>query len=486
MFWYLRKEGVVLPWSKVAEVVSCYGFFSPEVNRPPYVDLLVELRANEPALYRETILGILEHPRASTDDLVDHLISLGDDFYVDRCRERLLEGPMHFGHIYPLLKYWQAFQGDGFADVLWAFHQWVAPLLAERPSNEGDEVAVDARFPDLPEVDIQLPLKLVLRLAKLGDCRGWDALATELKADRLPLADDLWVMRDEQSQWAYAPQYGHVLADWYAAVRRAAGDDRIHSRSMQTYLLDALVQVAGATGAIGELRRLIESQAFPDAHWLRHEILRLENILLCAAEREWEAAELLSFINKERFHVVNTDRDLLDAFCGAIETIQAELREGSGVDAYWEADEPKSEPSCQNSLWPQIKRLLTSYGVVGIEETYVGPNKCDFSVVSPRSDLQPLEILVELKVARKGYGPKRLVDPMRDQLWEQYLKPRQRRHGAYVVFWCKGEGYPYPAGWQSPEALLADLGKRAVELRAAHGAEIACHVIDVTAAWRNH
>lgn len=486
MFWYVREEGVPLAWPKIAEVVRCYGCCSPEANRPPYPDLLEELRANEPDLYRETVVRLLEHQSASTDGLVDRLISLGDDSYLDRCRHRLLHGPMHFGHIYPLLKYWEAFRSDDFADVLWAFHQWVAPLLAQRPPGGGGETAADARFPDLPDVDTQLPLKLVVRLAKLGDCRGWGALAAELDAGRLPVADDLWVMRDEHSQWAYAPQYGHVLADWYAAVRRAAGGDRVHSHRMQAYLLEALVQVTGVAGAIEELRRLIDSQAFPEAHWLRLEILRLESTQLCAAEREWTAPDLISFINKGRFHLIKTDRDLLDAFCDAIETVQAELREGRGVDAYWEGDEPKSEPSCQNSLWPQIRRLLASYGVVGVEEDYVGANKCDFSVVSPLSNHRQLEILAELKVARKGYGRRRLIDPIRDQLWEQYLKPRQRRHGAYIVFWCKKDGYPYPGAWQSPEALLADLQVQADELRAASGAEIACYVVDVTSPWRRH
>lgn len=85
MFWYLREEGVSLPWPKVAEVVCCYGFFLPVVDGPPYVALLEQLRVNEPTLYRETVVSLLEHESASTDDLVDHLISLGDDSYLDRC-----------------------------------------------------------------------------------------------------------------------------------------------------------------------------------------------------------------------------------------------------------------------------------------------------------------------------------------------------------------------------------------------------------------
>ncbi len=115
--------------------------------------------------------------------------------------------------------------------------------------------------------------------------------------------------------------------------------------------------------------------------------------------------------------------------CLAIEEVQSEFGSGSGVAGYWNGSTPKTEPECQNVLWPRLKDKLNNYGVSCVEERPIGPDRADFSLIYPRRAQRPLEVFIEIKTARKGYGKSALVQPIRSQLWEQYLKP----NGSYYV-----------------------------------------------------
>jgi len=247
----------------------------------------------------------------------------------------------------------------------------------------------------------------------------------------------------------------------------------------------------GGEEAIQELQRLQQSNAFPGVRWLSHAVLQIEDRLLTEGSAIWESGPLLDFVNKESLGIVLNERDLFEWVCQGVDNVQeaTELR-GEAVTAFWNGDQPKTEPECQNVLWPLIQLTLqkSMIAVVEGEEKSIGPNRCDFWIEYPRRGKQPFRVAIELKTARMGYGTGELIDPVETQLWEKYLRTTGCQHGIFIVLWFRdNQRYRGPAHWANRDALVEELRKKCKEVEAAHyPVTLASYVIDVTAPFRRH
>lgn len=491
-FWYLKDcEGLALPPTMAAAVLRCFAFHDQESSK--YIDLLEELRRHDEPVWRETIHLLLDDPLSRPHELVPYLISSRYDGYINRCRERLLNGPLYEAHVAPLTLYWQAMQPPDAEDVLWRLYEWVDPLYTAARARQTPEAPalIDPRYPDFHGRGNSVSFEILLFLVRTNDQRAWGRLADLVAHAQVPVADHHWIPRPD-TDWQAAPERAGTLADWFALTLRAGGDRRGYAHDAQAFVLNGLMAVAGLEGSIIELQRL--RAVMNDAHsrLLSYHILQIENQLLASTSRNWSPTELIPFLLRQQFRVVHTERDLFEVACDAIQALQAAFAQGVSVAGYWnhlrrEDDpvlEPKWETDCQNVLWPQIQSALQSWGVAGAEERRVGADIADFWAVIPQRNRPNIELIIELKTARHNYSHRQIVDPIESQLWDQYLRPLGQRFGIYIVLWFKTDKYEYPTDWATPADLLSDLEQRARLVGEQHGVEIACFVLDVTAPYR--
>lgn len=242
--------------------------------------------------------------------------------------------------------------------------------------------------------------------------------------------------------------------------------------------------------AIQELRRLQRTQAFPDAGWLSHAVFRIEDRLLSEEVMPWESGHLLDFVNQERLGVVLDGQDLFEWVSHAIEEVQDGFEQrGEGVAGFWNGNKPRTEPYCQNVLWPLLRLTLQRSEIAAVEgeEKFIGRNRFDFFVEYPRRGAGSFRVGVELKVSRKGYGPAELIGPVESQLLKKYLRPFKCRHGIFIVLWFRdGQRYDRPVHWASREGLAEALRNKCEELATTHQVSLASYVIDLTTPFRKH
>jgi len=281
-----------------------------------------------------------------------------------------------------------------------------------------------------------------------------------------------------------------VLADWYALIRRKV-ERQPWPDDLARVIREGIVRIGGEE-AIHELQRLQREQAFPDAEWLSHTIIRIEDQMLGMPEAVMPPGQLLDFINRESMGAVLTERDIFEWVCQAIEDVKEGIeKRGEQVKGYWnvsdESWQPKEEPDCQNVLWPAIRARLSNLGIVNIEENWIGASRVDLWVEKPVPDGKSLRVMVELKTARKGYGRSKLIEPIETQLWNKYLQPADCRYGIYVVLWFKDdERYRYPTVWKTEEAFEKELNDRREEVARDNRLSLKAYVIDMTTLSRAH
>lgn len=464
-FWVLRSFQREIPKEKLDEFIRCYAFSSvpgPEGSKS-YYSLLDELRDLDSSRWADTVVWLVEFPGTNSYDPLNYLISQQSDVYVPRCRQRLTKCDFSTTEFGSLLDYWVVRKPTGFTQTLQDCYGYATR----------DEHKTQVLFALLAEDDDWAWNELRHRIENVDAPTEAEHLSSH-RPLRLP---------QNRSRLT-------LLADWYAYVR--GGERRAHwPESLGPALLETIVAIGGSN-AIEELRRLQEQRAFPDARWLSHAILRVEDLMLTAQADTMDAGPLLDFINREEMGVVLNERDLFEWVCRAVEWEKEDLeKRAQQVAGYWnEHDDewsPKTEPQCQNLLWPAVQRRLAHIGVVGTEERFIRADRADFWVEKPIKEERSLQVGVELKVARKGYGYKRLVVPVQTQLWQQYLEPSQCKHGIYVVLWFRdSERYPYPTKWATPQELLEELDRRKQDIMDRHDVEIACYVIDLTTWPRLH
>ena len=252
-------------------------------------------------------------------------------------------------------------------------------------------------------------------------------------------------------------------------------------------LLDIIVAFGGET-ALHELRRLQESHAYPGVVWLSHAMLRIEDQMLAEGAILWAGGSLLDFVNKLSLGMIASERDLFEWVCQALDEVQDALEQrAEGVAGFWRGEQPQPEPWCQNVLWPLLQLTLQKFGIaVSIgEEKVIQKNRCDFWIEYPRQGVSPFRVGIELKIARKQYGPNELIKPIETQLWRKYLRPSGCRHGIFVVLWFRDDRrYHGPRTWPHKVALTAALRQKCEEVMETHLASMISYVIDVTTPFR--
>jgi hypothetical protein len=464
-FWVLWNRGFKFPADKLDEFIRCYAFSGFPIDATPqlYFPLLDALYDLDRERWSNTVVWLVEAPHTSLHGALEYLVTKESNLYVQRCRQRLCQCDFDIVDLTPLLDYWVARRPPDFEQVLRTCYGCV--------DSEDKRTA------------------LLYTLLTEDDDWAWDELHRCIEAETAPSETDHKSAR-RPLQLHLNPSRLPILADWYAYVRRNE-EDNGWPGDLGPVLLEIIVRIGGED-AIEQLRRLQDEKAFPGVEWLSHAILRVEDEMLGMPSAAMEPGQLLDFVNREAIGVVLNEHDLFEWVCQAIEDEKKSLeKQGDQVHGYWNyhKDEwsPKQEPQCQNVLWPRIRSRLSSLGIVGVEERLIRADRVDFWVEKPLKEGHSLRVAVELKVARKGYGHKRLVAPLQTQLWRQYLEPSECRHGIYVVLWFKdSERYPYPTKWATPQGLTEELSLYKHEITERHHVDLACYVIDMTTATRLH
>lgn len=485
-FWVLWQQRESFETQKIAEVLACYGFFGSGDNSR-YEQLAEELRQRDKEKWERCLTQLLDEEVASKHVLIKYLIAVKESFYLARCRERLKEGIFDALSFSSFLEYLLAFRPVGYTETL----QCCYCLLKER-TNKGNPAQFDQPLSSSPDPKILsyrdqfYPLLLLM-----GDDNdwAWGEFTNRLHQEDVPL-NESFLPHSPAFRVPENPLRLPILADWFAFICRKRGKEDYWAPSLASYLREALVSIGGEKG-IQELRRLQETQAFPEARWLSYDILRVEDRLLSEGGATWEIGQLLDFLNKEKFGVVLNERDLFRWVCQAIEEVKDALeRRGESVSGFWNSDRPKTEPECQNVLWPLVQLTLKKFSIATVEgeEKSIGPHWCDFWVEFPRKGESPFRIAIELKTARQGYGRDKLIEPVEEQLWAKYMEPTKCQHGIFIALWFHdAQRYPWPALWPDRETFAEELRKKCREVEKAHpSVMITSYVVDLTAEFRRH
>lgn len=485
-FWVLFDLGETFSPQKIAEVILCYGFLWGDHRAPTLLDQLWRLDAD---LWQQCLLSLADSEVISTHEFFDYLISRQIDLYLARCRERLLTCDFGIVSFNALLDYWAALQPADYEGVLKENYIRLKGLLAASAHNAGKEEtrsSTRSRLRDFSRWSEFSPLLLLLRE---DDDWAWQELHNRIRAEDVPLDDhQFYVPRYRQLQFPLNSEHLATLADWYAYIKRQAGPD--HLTTLDQILLNAIVQIGGDP-AIAQLQRLIKEQAYPGVEWLSYSILHIEEARLQTGYQPLPPRDLLAFINRETFGIVQSNRDLYEWVRQAVEEIKEgiELR-AEQVQGYWNVTgnkwQPKDEVACQNVLWPMLRTRMEHLNIVGVEEKRIAADSADFWVEKPLEQWRA-RVIIELKTARQNYGEAELIAPLGEQLWRRYLHPSGVGYGLYIVIWFKDtERYPFPTRWQSNEEFLAELEAARDQLIAEYNISLACYLIDATTMPRLH
>ena len=393
------------------------------------------------------------------------LINIGEDIYIGQCAERLVQGKYDRLELESFLEYLVALRPVGYRDTLRQCYTRLKkrfPQRTRQPTTNAEQ-----HFRMLSYNEQFLPL---LMLMNDDDDWAWYEFARRLRREDVPLQEER-IAGTSLYRLPLNVARLPVLADWYALIRRHIPDNNWGWSGLAQHLLEMIVAIDGEQ-AIQELQRLQRTDAFPNAHWLSHTVFRIEDRVLTEESMPWKSGPVLDFINKERLGVILNERDLFEWVCYAVEEVQEGLeRRGEGVAGFWKGTTPHPEAWCQNVLWPLLRLTLQRSDITAVEgeEKFIGRNRCDFWVEYPRSGASSFRVGVELKVARKGYGPAELVQPVEMQLWDKYLRPTGCRHGIFIVLWFRdNRRYQGPVHWYTRDTLAEVLRKKCEELVQEH------------------
>ena len=472
-FWTVWRRKERFTAAKVGEFARCYGF---EPARKPEIDwwneLFEWLKNEDKEEWRTTLRALADLGFSQSQGALRLLSEARDDVLIAEYRERLQTG--NFARLWfdDIISYWMHIAPPDRFDVLRTCYQ----VLREKLSAGDVSHAVNQNLSHLgrhPEV------RILLILMAEGDDWAWVEFSRLLKASLVPSEIGLEAFRSLEK--ILAESQARVLVQWYASVLREEGDG--FGTDLSRALQSLVARCCGEAGA-RELRRLRRTLPASSRAIVSNTILRIEDQLL-AAVTPVPNGPLLEFVNRPRQAVIRDERDLFEAVCEAIEEVEQELNRGESVAGYWDASGPKGETACQNMLWPRIRDKLRSYGLSTIEERYIGNNRADLWVESPRPGEDPLAVVVELKTARPKNPREWLVGSVRSQLWAKYLRLSGHPHGIHIVLWFRKPGrYEHPKAWESREALAEEIQSTCKELEIAHGLRLGSYVLDVTQPFR--
>ncbi|HJY82559.1 MAG TPA: hypothetical protein VKK81_15940, partial [Candidatus Binatia bacterium] len=422
-FWILQHYGEKFTSQKLAEIISCYAFSGiRNAEKGRYEAPCEELRHQDWELWRQCMWRWLEEDSSSLNSSLQYLTKISERFYLPRCAERLEQNLFGASTFSPLLNYLLAFRPAGYIETLQRCYRILKDRLCQKERQSQEQSPTDNRdwaetgseqaqvehppdaSPDPRVLSYWHQFRPLLALMGEDDEWAWDEFAGRLALEDVPLDDSFHLFSG--FRFPLNERRLPMLADWYALIRRKTDDSHFVAFSLAPRLLETIVTIGGQS-AIQELRRLQRDRSFPSARWLSHEIMRIEDNLLTEEIGGWESRSLLDFVNKEKLGVVLNEHDLFEWVCQAIEEVQEAFeRRGEAVTGFWNGNEPKTEPQCQNVLWPLLQLTLrkSSIAAVEVQEFSIGPNYCDFCVQYPRSGQPPFRVAVELKRLAKAMG----------------------------------------------------------------------------------
>jgi hypothetical protein len=471
-FWILCAEGVKIPIPKIKEFLLCYGF---KDNLDEYhKKLLDELWDLSEDSWRETVVDMIDSDIGREREVLEYLKEKGSPIYIKQCGERLRE--CSSSSYFPLgdcLEYWKFFKDaiprDEYREVLWVCYNRLKELT--KGKNEFDRKDNDP-YPYLSQFS---PLSMLLTE---DDDRAWKELEGRIQSEDVPIGDIRSAIPGLDFEAPNNPERIPVLVDWYALCRRKERDTLDSMSRPLRY--DAIVKVGGLP-AIQRLRELQNQEVYTDARWDSYFILELEDGILSRAKPQYSADEVITMLSENKY-IVKSEVGLWEVICEALDELQRSYQQGGySTNPYWEGYAPKLELGCHEILWPLLKEKLDRLGVSQVEERLIRPNILDFQIEKPiEGNQENLKVCIELKIARKGYGETRLLEPIEHQLWEKYMRPEQCQHGFYIVLWFKTEDYPYPKAFETPGDLLVALRAKCHELGNRVRNQIEPYVIDMT------
>ena len=482
-FLVLHDLGENFQPSKLADFITCYwpNFGKVGEDREKAGLLLEELRSKDNAQWEQCVLQILSEPQ-DPFDMLQYLIDINSSIYCVGCQSRFRNGNFDRFNLRKILEYWNLFKPPEHLETLRRCYYLLKNRLCS-PCDATEGSDQQQLFP------YKLQFTPLLSLMSFDDTWAWEEFSVRLSREEVPLTEDFSIpyRKPEKYLFPLNPERVPILSDWYAFIRRRRGTTDFYPDDLTRAILENIMAVGGIT-PLRELKRLQNTNAYPGVQWLSREILRAEDQMLGEESSTWNAGALLDFLNRERFALINSERDLFEWVFHAVEQIKEGCEQrAEGVEGYWDGDNPKTEPKCQNVLWPQIRLILSAINVVGVEERLIGPNYCDFWIEFPRQGFPSIKIPIELKTTREGYGPSQLVDPIELQLFGKYMRPENCGHGIFIVLWFKGgRGYGGPTKWNSPAELLENLESQSKSIEENCSVTIKPLVIDVTNPPRQH
>ena len=483
-----RLERHVAP-PKLAELTECFAFSRPSWKAD--TSMLEMLRRADPARWKKVTRRLLDEGFVNADSLIDYLIELRAPFYLKRAHERLTQLRLRPRELGALLRYVEEFGADtpDSMQAVWDAYMQVRVRERWRESAQqwfspGEQVWQFLAF------NSKASIALLFVLMRAGDERGWFAFGKRLEEGYVPTRREHLPFRYRSDLKLPVPktrQQASVYLDWYRRAKRALpGDDAFEiARDILGQLLEFWPSYL-----LAPLRSMRKARAYPGAKWNGGYFGSAEDRALSERSSRREPGTLLDFILKGYFFIVESDRDLFEVVCEAIEEVQGRLEgPAEGVAGFWNEGaspaEPKNEEGCQNVFWALLRSKLEAYGLSDVEEKYIRKHRADFWIEQPRRRKRPLRTLVEVKVARGSRA--QIVDPVDEQLWAKYMKPESCGYGIYIAFWFKdGMRYPKPANWNSPDELKNSLQEMSERIGDRHGVKIASYVIDLTASYRAH
>ncbi len=466
-FSVLIEAGQIFPSGKVSEILKCFAFVRDN-NKNRDVSLLNMLLETDESLWSDCVIELVE------DDLIDnasalrYLYDIKSDIYIAACKKRLLSGQFLNIGLKPLYDYWQLFKPPDYIEVLWMTYLTLRrPVTNPNPSSQQFQILGTLLFED----DEYAWADLEFRLSRSDVIFGSE------------LGEPWWKGLISNNSFKI-----NTLAEWFLLTQIQKLPKKFLSDDISGLLLESIKNIGGQC-AIDELNNLINNSNDLNLKYLSFHIIQIEDKMINDSVNPWEPGNLLDFILKDKFGIVNSDRDLFVWVRESLEEIKdtIELR-GEGTPGFWNQidrrREPKHEPECQSVLWALIRPKIESYGLSNIEEHFIGPNRADLLVEKIVNDGNNFQILLELKVARKNYGEAELIDPIETQLYKTYMFPKVCKFGIYVVLWFKESSYNYPAKWETPDDLLSDIIQRSKKVENEKGVNIACYIIDLTTPYR--
>ncbi len=465
-FLVLWEMGERFSADKVSEFAVWYAHnIQSEDGRQRLDSLLAYLASVDIGVWRACLTAIADYGCNATHYALSVLGETRDRAYEGQCR-LALQAPQNIrSYLSDLVLYWRIIHPPDYDDVLRQCYD----VLSATPDAEIAHGQRDqARFS-----------ALLLMMAENHDW-AWTEFRRLFRSEQLP--SNLPV---EHLQWFSAVavrEHLPLIAEVYGWM--LANQPRDDSTRAHT-VLDLLAS-ADEPAALVELRRVATTLPRDKKAESAYGLLQVEDRLLDTAVPPQQSGILIDYILGQEFGILRDDRDLFEVVCQAIEAIQEELEtRGEGVAAFWNGDEPKAEPDCQNVLWPRLRDKLARLGVSDVEERHIGPNKVDWWIEIQSRTNPPLRVALELKTARKRYGKSRLVEPIETQLWEQYLKPTNCRFGIFVVLWFRDPTrYDYPTQWQSASSLRKDVKFQCASIEQAEAVTLSGVVVDLTAPYR--